>query len=109
PPSPGVINKNEHYGNKPSWTTLFPSDIKILKPEQGYEGFKHADVVLNVRSSIGMEAPMFPTPVLNINSDKYLTNWPKSTNPSVMKNISLEQLNFTLSNPINIDPVACKE
>lgn len=105
---PGVLHKNEHYNNKPSWTKLFPEGIKILPPELGCEAFRAADVILNVRSSIGMETMLFPVPLLNINSHKYLINWPKSDNNGVMKNIKLEQLEEILnSNDYYIDKQAC--
>lgn len=92
PNSPGIIHKNEHYGHKPSWETLFPKGIKVIKPEEGYVGFKCADAILNVRSSVGMESMLFPTPLININSHKYTVNWPKVNDPDIMKNIKIEEL-----------------
>lgn len=109
PAVPGIIHKNQHYGNKCSWETFAPG-VKIVKPEEGYAAFKLADVVLNVRSSIAMETPLFPTPILNINRHKYTTNWPASNNPEVMKDISLNALANTLNtNNYVVDPKACKE
>jgi len=105
---PGVMHKNEHYGQKPSWETLFPASIKVLKPEQGYEGFASADVILNVRSSVGMESVLFPTPLININSHKYLTNWPKVETAGVMKNIEIKDLERTLNkNEYNVIKDKC--
>jgi hypothetical protein len=110
PAMPGVIHKNEHYSNKPSWKTLFPEGIHILKPEEGYKVFSVADVIINVRSSVGMESMLFPTPLLNVNSHKYLTNWPKSDNHGVMKNITMEELERVLNNnEYKVDKEACKQ
>jgi hypothetical protein len=108
PVMPGVQHKNEHYNNKPSWETLFPKGINILKPEEGYKAFKCADVILNVRSSVGMESMLFPTPIININSHKYLTNWPKVNDDGIMKNIEMKELEKTLNNNgYNIDREKC--
>lgn len=107
---PGVINKNIHYKNRPSWQILFPDGITVLKPEEGYKGFKCADVILNVRSSIGMESMLFPTPLVNINSHKYLINWPKSKNEGVMKFIKMENLTSVLNkNKYNINTSECRK
>jgi len=109
-PMPGVMNKNLHYKHRPSWEILFPGGVNILKPEEGYLGFKCADVILNVRSSIGMESVLFPTPLLNINSHKYLINWPKSSNPSIMKFIKMESLSRALNNhEYSVDIGACRK
>lgn len=108
---PGVMRKNVHYKNKPSWKILFPGGgVKVIKPEEGYKGFKCADAIINVRSSIGMESMLFPTPLINVNSHKYLVNWPKSKNEGVMKSIKLEELGHTLNNnKYRVDYDACKK
>lgn len=107
---PGVINKNVHYKHRPSWETIFPEGVNILKPEEGYKGFKCADVILNVRSSIGMESMLFPTPLININSHKYLINWPKSNDTGVMKFIKMESLAKTLNGgKYGVDKKACRK
>lgn len=98
PLAAGIFRKNEHYGQKPSWELLFPEGIRVLKPEEGYMGFKCADVILNVRSSVGMESMLFPTPLININSHKYSTNWPKVNEAGIMKNIELKDLEKVLKN-----------
>jgi hypothetical protein len=109
PAVPGIVHKNQHYGNKCSWETFAPG-VKIVKPEEGYEAFKVADVVLNVRSSIAMETPFFPTPLVNINRRKYTTNWPDSKDPKVMNDILLSQLANTLNRgDYMVDPVACRK
>lgn len=108
PMMPGIQHKNEHYNHKPSWEVLFPNGISVLKPEQGYDGFACADVILNVRSSVGMESVLFPTPLININSHKYLTNWPKVNDPEIMKNIELKDLERTLNqNEYNVSKDKC--
>lgn len=110
PNAAGIIRKNEHYNNKPSWETLFPKGIRVLKPEEGYKAFKCADVILNVRSSVGMESVLFPTPLININSHKYLTNWVKVNNDGIMKNIELKDLEKILNNnEYYIDKNECLE
>ena len=108
PMMPGIQHKNEHYKNKPSWEILFPSGIKVIRPEHGYMGFKCADVILNVRSSVGMESMLFPTPLINVNIHKYLTNWPKVNDPEIMKNIELKDLERTLNqNEYNVNKDKC--
>lgn len=108
PDAAGIVRKNEHYNNKPSWETLFPKGIRVLKPEEGYKAFKCADVILNVRSSVGMESMLFPTPLVNINSHKYTTNWPKVNDPDIMKNIELKDLEKILNNnEYNINKEKC--
>jgi len=87
PQIPGVIHKGAVYNNCASWRVLFPEGIKVVKPEEGYLSFACADLVINVRSSIGMETPLFPVPLINVNSHKYLVNWPKVNINGVMKNI----------------------
>ncbi len=96
----GVVKSNNdlHYQGATSSAKLFPKGIKILQPDLGYNAFGVADVVLNVRSSIGMETVLFPTPLLNINSHLYTTNWPKSDNMGVMRNIKMEELEKVLNN-----------
>lgn len=109
PNIPGTKHKNEHYNNRPSWEALFPAGISVLEPALGYNGFKVADVILNVRSSVGMESVLFPTPLVNINSDKYLVNWPKSSNHGVMKNINICDLEMVLNSAsFFVDSMACK-
>jgi hypothetical protein len=109
PAVPGIIHKNQHYNNQYSWESFYPG-VKVVRAEEGYLAFKLADVVVNVRSSIAMETPLFPTPLLNVNRQKYLTNWPTSTNPGVMQDIRLEDLANTTNNHLYyVDPGACKE
>ena len=109
PACPGIIHKNQHYGNKCSWETFAPG-VKIVRPKEGYTSFKLADVVLNVRSSIAMETPFFPTPIINVNRNKYTTNWPDSKDPGVMKDIVIEKLSDTLNNnDYCVDADACKK
>lgn len=106
---PGIIHKNEHYNNKHSWEIFAPGS-KVIKAEEGYKAFKVADVVLNVRSSIAMETPMFPIPLININRNKYVTNWPDSKNPGVMKDINICNLAKVLNeNDYYIDNKSCLE
>jgi len=110
PALPGIIHKNEHYGHKPSWEVLFPGGIKVLRPELGYNAFKVADVVLNTRSSISMEVPFFDTPLINVNRHKYVTNWPASSNPGVMQDVKIEELEGLLkSGKFQVDKKARKE
>lgn len=108
PMMPGIQHKNEHYSHKPSWEILFPDGINVIRPDHGYAGFKCADVILNVRSSVGMESMLFPTPLINVNSHKYLTNWPKANDPEIMKNIEFKDLERTLNqNEYNVSKDKC--
>jgi hypothetical protein len=109
PAVPGIIHKNQHYANKHSWESFYPG-VRVVKAEEGYLAFKLADVVVNVRSSIAMETPLFPTPLINVNRHKYLTNWPVATKPGVMQDVKLEDLARTTNNLLyNMDHEACKE
>lgn len=91
---PGIIHKNNHYGNKHSWEVFAPGIVPI-KAEQGYMALKACDAVLNVRSSLAMETSLFKKPIININRHKYETNWPHD--PSVMIDIKMGQLADTLN------------
>jgi hypothetical protein len=103
----GVIHKGEHYQEKPSYKILF-SGINVVKAEEGYMAMKACDIVLNVRSSIAMETPLFPKPIININRNKYLTNWPFDA--SVMHDINIVQLEYYLNNnKYSIDTIAAKK
>lgn len=103
---PGVIQKGQHYGNKPSWNELFP-DIKVVRAEEGYKALKACDAVLNIRSSIAMETALFRKPLININRHQYTTNWP--FDPKVMMDIDLGELAAVLNAGIySVDEKACK-
>lgn len=107
PNTPGVIQKGQHYGNKHSWEELFP-DITVIKAEEGYKALKACDVVINVRSSLAMEIPMFRKPLINVDRKKYVTNWP--FDPKVMMDIEMDDLAYTLnSNTYSINKKACEE
>jgi len=80
----------------------------VVKAEEGYKAFKACDVVLNVRSSIAMETPLFEKPILHINRAKYTTNWPYSKD--VMIDIKMDALANTLNNNnYSVDPKECKK
>lgn len=107
PNKPGVIQKGQHYNNKPSWNELFP-DITVIRAEEGYKAIKACDAILNVRSSIAMETALFRKPLININRHKYVTNWP--FDPKVMMDIEMSELEAVLNtNNFGIDEAACLE
>jgi len=102
---PGIVHKNQHYGGKGSWEILAPN-LPLIKPEEGYMAIKACDVVLNIRSSLAMETPMFYKPILNINRSKYVTNWPFDS--GVMIDIEMDELAHVLNtNNYGIDEGAC--
>lgn len=107
PAQPGVIHKNEHYKGKHSWEQFAPG-INVVKAEEGYEAIKVCDAVLNVRSSIAMETPLFPKPLININRSKYTTNWPFAE--GVMMDVEMGELAVVLNtNSYFVDEEACKQ
>lgn len=104
---PGIIHKNEHYNGKHSWEQFAPG-ITVIEAAHGYSAIKVCDAVLNVRSSIAMETALFRTPLININRDKYTTNWP--FDPGVMMDIKMGELAYILNtNNYGIDEEACKK
>jgi len=107
PAQPGIVHKNEHYSYKHSWE-IFAPGVTVIKAEEGYQAIKACDVVLNVRSSIAMETPLFPKPLININRSKYTTNWPFSS--GVMIDVALEDLPSMLnSGDYSVDKGKCKQ
>lgn len=106
-PQPGIVHKNDHYNGKSSWEHFAPG-IKVIKAEEGYKAIKACDAILNVRSSIAMETALFKKPLININRDKYTTNWPFDEN--VMLDIQMDELAYVLNtNNYGIDEEACSE
>jgi hypothetical protein len=104
---PGIIHKNEHYSGKHSWEQFAPG-ITVIEAAHGYSAIKICDAVLNVRSSIAMETALFRTPLININRDKYVTNWP--FDPGVMIDINMDELAYVLNtNNYGVDEEACKK
>ncbi|KKM14991.1 hypothetical protein LCGC14_1700560 [marine sediment metagenome] len=104
---PGIIHKNEHYGNKHSWEQFAPG-IKVIKADEGYKALKACDAVLNVRSSIAMETALFRKPLININRSKYTTNWPFDS--KVMMDVTSGDLPSILNdNDYSVDEKACVE
>jgi len=106
---PGIVHKNEHYDGKHSWESFAPG-IKVIKAEEGYKAIRACDVVLNVRSSIAMETCLFPKPLININRQKYTTNWPYD--PSVMIDVEMGELALVLNSEVysaTLKPEVCKE
>lgn len=102
---PGILNKNQHYKNQHSWEKFAP-DITVIKADEGYKAIKACDVILNVRSSIAMEAVFFNKPVLFINRKKYTVNWP--FDPSVMTDIDIANLaNILNEGNYSVDADAC--
>jgi len=95
PSRPGVIHKHEYYKGLYSWEKFAPNAV-VVKAEEGYKAFKACDIVLNVRSSIAMETPLFEKPILHINRSKYTTNWPYSKD--VMIDIKMDKLAYVLNN-----------
>lgn len=105
---PGIVHKNEHYAGKHSWESFAPG-IKVIRAEEGYEAIRACDVVLNVRSSIAMETCLFPKPLVNINRQKYTTNWPHD--PSVMVDVEMGELATVLNSEVYtavLNPEVCK-
>jgi len=87
---PGIVHKNNHYGNKCSWEVFAPG-INVIKADEGYKAIKACDAVLNVRSSLTMELSVFKTvPLININRAKYVMYWPDD--PAAMKDITIPDL-----------------
>jgi hypothetical protein len=104
---PGIIHKNQHYGNQHSWESFAPG-IKVVKAEEGYKALKACDAVLNVRSSIAMETALFKKPLININRSKYTTNWP--FDPKIMIDVSLTELADVINaGKYSVDDKSCKE
>lgn len=107
PAIPGVIHKHEYYKGHYSWEKFAPNAV-VVKAEEGYKAIKACDVVLNVRSSIAMETPLFNKPLLNINRSKYTTNWPYLE--GAMTDIKIEDLATILNtNSYSIDAEKCKK
>jgi len=75
----GIIKKNTKYGNKSSW-----------------EVFARADVIVNIRSSVAMEAVLFYKPILNIEFDSYIINWPRENIKGLMSDVNIDDLERTL-------------
>jgi hypothetical protein len=102
---PGVIKKGQHYNNKQSWKELFP-DITVIRAEEGYKAIRACDAILNVRSSIAMETALFRKPLININREKYVANWPFDQN--VMLDIKMKELASVLNaGNYSVDEDAC--
>ena len=91
---PGIVHKNQHYNGKHSWEAIDPT-LTVIKAEEGYMAFKACDVILNIRSSIAMETAFFRKPLVNINRNKYVTNWPFDA--GIMKDITMEELEGVLN------------
>ena len=93
---PGIVHKNNHYGNKCSWESFAPG-MNVIKADEGYKALKVCDAVLNVRSSLAMELSVFKTvPLININRSKYIMYWPHD--PAAMKDIEIKDLSGVLNN-----------
>lgn len=102
---PGIVHKNNHYGGKHSWEQFAPG-VKVIRADEGYKALKACDAVLNVRSSIAMETALFRKPLININRQKYTTNWPFDA--KIMEDISSSDLPDTLNNNrYGVDEKAC--
>ncbi|MFA5023394.1 MAG: hypothetical protein WC523_00355 [Patescibacteria group bacterium] len=107
PVCPGIIHKHEYYKGAYSWEKFAPHAV-VVKADEGYKAFKACDVVLNVRSSIAMETPLFEKPLLNINRTKYVTNWPYSKD--AMRDINMGELASVLNaNAYFANSKGCKE
>lgn len=107
PARPGIIHKHEYYKGAYSWEKFAPNAV-VAKAEEGYKAIKACDVVLNVRSSIAMETPMFAKPLLNINRSKYTTNWPYGKD--AMTDIELGELAAVLNtNSYSVNVEGCKQ
>jgi len=107
PAQPGIIHKNEHYKGKHSWEVWAPQ-LPVIKAEEGYKALKACDAVLNIRSSLAMETALFKKPLININRNKYTTNWPFDS--KVMLDIEMDELAFVLNtNNYSVDEKACEE
>lgn len=107
-PQPGIVHKNQHYNGKHSWESFAPG-ITVIKAEEGYKAIKACDAVINVRSSIAMETCLFPKPLINVNRQKYTTNWPHD--PKVMVDVEMGELANVLNSGVYselLDPKACK-
>jgi hypothetical protein len=92
---PGVVHKNEHYAGQHSWKN-FGQDTVVIRAEEGYKAFKACEVVLDVRSSVAMEAVMLKRPVLFVNRKKYTLNWP--FDGKIMKDVDMGGLADALNN-----------
>lgn len=104
---PGIVHKNQHYSGKGSWEVIAP-DLKLVKPEEGYMAIKACDAVLNIRSSLAIEVPMFGKPLININRHKYVTNWPYES--GTMMDIDMVDLESVLNTAsFYVDSGKCKE
>ena len=110
PLSPSIIYKQTSYGSKRSWQSWGIEGLKVVKAEEKYRAFAAADVVVNARSSVAMEALLLYTPVINVNSFKYIINWPIVNDPGVMKTIDIKDLKNTLVNSLySIDKNKCNK
>lgn len=99
---PGIIHKSQHYGGKHSWEKFAPG-IKVVRAPEGYMALKACDVVINIRSSLAMEIPLFVKPVVNVNRKNYLVNWPfddKIMTDTTTKNLAcdLNDSNYKIPN-----------
>ena len=93
--SKAIICKVTKYGNKSSWEVFARKyNIPVCSPEDGYNAIKCCRAVLNIRSSLALEIPMFYKPLININRQKYVTNW--VFDPNTMIDIKLKNLKQTL-------------
>jgi len=95
--SKAVVCKATKYGNKSSWEIFAQKyNIPVCLPEDGYDAIKSCKAVLNIRSSLALEIPMFYKPVININRHKYKTNW--VFNEGMMMDINMNELEKILCN-----------
>lgn len=102
---PGIVHKNQHYNGKGSWEVLAPS-LPLIEPAEGYKAIKACDAVLNIRSSLAIEVPMFKKPLININREKYVTNWP--FDKDVMMDVGMGELESVLNTgSFHTDDEAC--
>lgn len=93
--SKAIIRKVTKYGDKSSWDVFAKKyNVPICLPEDGYNAIKVCDAVLNIRSSLALEVPMFYKPVINVNRNKYVTNW--VYDPNIMIDVKLGGLRSLL-------------
>lgn len=106
-PSDYSLIKSQHYNGKHSWDTFAPK-IKVVAPDKGYEALNICDIILNIRSSLAIEIPILHKPLININSHKYIVNWPKVNDQGIMKNIEMKDLEKVLNtDDYYVDKGAC--
>jgi hypothetical protein len=73
-PHPADYAKRRSYrfGGRHSWEILAP-DATIVRPEHGYQSFRHCDVGISLASDVSHEFPLFRRPIVFVNSE----GWPR--------------------------------